>query len=47
VLAALPGARLLEVGEWGLREAQWSNLELTANWRDFLADPRLFLRYLS
>jgi hypothetical protein len=31
---ALPGARLLGVGEWGLREAEGSNLELTANWRD-------------
>jgi predicted ATPase len=46
VLAALPGARLLEVGEWGLRESEWSALELTANWRDFLQDPDSFLRYL-
>jgi predicted ATPase len=46
VLAALPGARLLEVGDWGLREAEWTALELTANWRDFLQDPESFLRYL-
>jgi predicted ATPase len=47
VLAALPGARLLEVGDWGLREVEWSALELTANWRDFLQDPQAFLRYLA
>jgi predicted ATPase len=47
VLAALPGARLLEVGDWGLREATWSDLELTAGWRQFLLDPQSFLRHLS
>jgi len=46
VLAALPGARLLEVGGWGLREAEWDELELTASWRQFLGDPQSFLRYL-
>jgi predicted ATPase len=47
VLAALPGAHLLEVGDWGLRQAEWSTLELTANWRDFLQDPQAYLRYLA
>jgi predicted ATPase len=47
VLAALPGARLLEVGDWGLREANWPDLELTASWRQFLRDPESFLRHLS
>jgi predicted ATPase len=47
VLAALPGARLLEVGDWGLREGNWPDLELTASWRQFLRDPESFLRYLS
>ena len=47
VLAALPGARLLEVGEWGLREVAWEDLELTASWRQFLRDPRAFLRHLT
>jgi predicted ATPase len=46
VLAALPGARLLEVGDWGLRETAWADLELTASWRQFVADPQDFLRYL-
>jgi predicted ATPase len=47
LLAALPGARLLEVGSWGLRPAEWSDLELTASWRQFLADPDSFLRRLT
>jgi predicted ATPase len=47
VLAALPGATLLEVGDWGLRETEWAGLELTASWRQFLTDPRSFLRHLT
>lgn len=47
VLAALPGARLLEVGPWGLRDAEWADLELTASWRQFLGDPQAFLRHLT
>lgn len=47
LLAALPGARLLEVGAWGLRPAEWADLELTASWRQFLGDPESFLRHLT
>ena len=47
VLAALPGARVLEVGPWGLRDAEWADLELTASWRQFLGDPQSFLRHLG
>jgi predicted ATPase len=46
LVAALPGARILEVGPWGLRPAQWDELELTANWRQFLDGPEGFLRHL-
>jgi predicted ATPase len=46
VLAALPGANVLEVGPWGIRTASWESLELTENWRAFLADPESFLHYL-
>lgn len=46
VIAATPGARLLEVGEWGLRECEWADLDLVENWRGFLDDPELFLRYV-
>jgi predicted ATPase len=47
VVAALPGARLLEVDDWGLRPARWADLELTQNWRQFLGDPKAFLRHLG
>ncbi|MFD5224511.1 AAA family ATPase [Microbacterium sp. NPDC058342] len=46
VLAALPGARILEVGDWGLREAQWDDLELVRHWRSFLGAPERYLRHL-
>lgn len=46
LVAALPGARILEVGPWGLRPAQWDELELTANWRQFLGRPEGYLRHL-
>lgn len=46
VVAALPGAQLVEVGEWGLRPTQWEELELTVHWRQFLTDPAAFLRHL-
>ncbi|MCO7219662.1 AAA family ATPase [Klenkia sp. PcliD-1-E] len=46
LVAALPGARILEVGPWGLRPTRWDELELTANWRQFLDHPEAFLRHL-
>lgn len=46
VLAAMPGATILEVGEWGLRRTTWADLELVQHWRDYLADPRRYLRHV-
>lgn len=46
VLAALPGARILEVGEWGIRPAAWDELELVSHWRSFLDAPERYLRHL-
>lgn len=46
VLAALPGATILEVGEWGLRKTTWDDLVLVANWRSYLADPHRYLRHV-
>jgi predicted ATPase len=46
VLAALPGATLLEVGEWGLRETTWERLDLVWHWRRFLTTPEAYLRHL-
>jgi predicted ATPase len=47
VLAALPGARIIEVGEWGLRDAAWSQLALVDHWRRFLEVPDAYLRHLD
>lgn len=46
VLAAMPGARLIEVGPWGLRESTWADLELVDHWRRYLAEPSAYLRHL-
>jgi predicted ATPase len=46
ILAALSGAHILELGDWGIRAASWANLDIVHSWRDFLNDPDLYLRYL-
>ena len=46
VLAAIPGAALLELGDWGIRPATWDRLELTGHWSEFIADPGLYFRHL-
>ena len=46
VLAAMPGATILEVGEWGLRRTTWEELELVQHWRRYLDDPRRYLRHV-
>lgn len=47
VLAALPGARVWEVGAWGLRETPWDETDLVLSWRGFLAGPERYLRRLD
>jgi predicted ATPase len=47
IVAAVPGARILEIGEWGWREVRWDDLEFVAHWRRFLEAPDAYLRYLS
>ncbi|HEY0645417.1 MAG TPA: AAA family ATPase [Nocardioides sp.] len=47
VLAAMPGARILEAGPWGLREAAWDDLEVVDHWRRYLAEPGAYLRHLE
>ncbi|WP_028471580.1 AAA family ATPase [Nocardioides alkalitolerans] len=46
VLASLPGATILEVGPWGLRETTWSELELVVHWKAFLDAPQRYLRHV-
>ena len=47
ILAALPEAQLYEIGEWGLREASYEELELVHNWSSFLNAPDRYLRHLG
>jgi len=44
VIAALPGARIWEVGDWGMRRAAFEELAFVQQWRAFLHDPEQFLR---
>ena len=47
VLAALPGARVWEVGAWGLRETPWEETDLVLSWQGFLGGPERYLRRLE
>jgi predicted ATPase len=46
VLAAFPGANVLELGPWGIRPATWEDLSLVVVWRQFMRDPQAFFRHL-
>src|SRR5882672_2573573 len=46
IVAATPGAQILEVGEWGLRARAWDELELVQNWLAFLNGPGQYLRHV-
>jgi len=47
LLMSLPGATLLEIGNWGLRLLpSYDDADLVRSWRTFLQEPDLFLRHL-
>lgn len=46
LIAALPGATVIELGDWGWRESPWQELEMVQRWRDFLEAPERFFRHL-
>lgn len=46
IVAAVPGASILELGDWGIRAAPWEELHLVGAWRRFLAEPGSYFRYL-
>ena len=46
VLAALPGATILEAGPWGLRRTTWEELELVQHWKAYLDAPGRYLRHV-
>ena len=48
LLMSLPGATILEVGDWGIRRAaNFGDIELVQSWRTFLATPDRYLRHLT
>lgn len=46
VLAALPGATILQVDDEGYRPVAWAELDLVAHWRTYLDQPEVYLRHL-
>ena len=46
VLAALPGAAVLQFGERGVERTTWGELDLVQHWRAFLDEPGRYLRHL-
>lgn len=46
LLAALPGATLIELGGWGWRQVTWAELELVQSWLGFMSAPQRWLRHL-
>ncbi|UOQ58537.1 AAA family ATPase [Leucobacter allii] len=46
ILTSLPGAEILELGDRGIREAGWEELELVQHHRRYLAAPDRYLRHL-
>jgi predicted ATPase len=46
LLAALPGANLVEVGQWGMRPTTYDALDLVRHWRAYLDEPMRYLRHV-
>lgn len=46
LIAAAPGARILELGDWGMLPARWDELEVVGHWRSFLHEPGSYFRHL-
>ncbi len=48
ILMSLPGATILEVGDWGIRAVDgYDSIDLVQSWRAFLEAPERYLRYLG
>jgi len=46
ILATVPEADIIEVGDHGYRRTRWDDLELVGHWRRFLEQPDAYLRHL-
>lgn len=47
ILAATPGADIIEIGDHGTRRASWDQLEVVTNWRRYLDNPDFYLRHIT
>lgn len=47
ILASIPGARIYELGDWGIRRQNFDDLEMVRNYRSFLDAPERYLRHLA
>lgn len=47
ILAATPGADIIEVGAHGYRRTSWDKLELVQHWRRYLETPDFYLHHLT
>lgn len=47
ILAATPGADIIEVGEHGMSRVTWEELELVKHWRHYLDSPAAYLRHVT
>lgn len=46
VLASLPGATIYELGDHGIRPAEWDDLDLVTHWKSYLDAPGRYLRHI-
>jgi predicted ATPase len=46
ILAATPGAEILELDDTGITRTTWNDLLLVDHWRRYLTDPKAYLRHL-
>jgi predicted ATPase len=46
IIAAVPGAAILELGDWGIRSSRWEDLYIVSAWRRFLTEPDSYFRHL-
>ncbi|WP_112243671.1 AAA family ATPase [Kribbella monticola] len=46
IVCSLPGATILEIGDWGIRETAWRDLEIVQNWQAYLQAPERYLRHI-
>ena len=47
ILAATPGADIIEIGDHGMRRTTWAGLDLVDHWRRYLTDPDFYLRHIT